>query len=136
MSYCLTYEQRPSYLYVLVNGDNSLEAVMRYMADIAEECQQRDVTRVLIDDQLEGPRLQTSDVFSIAAEGSTNGLGLFDAIAYVDKDMGEMGEFAETVAVNRGMPVAIFSDVDSADRWLCNRSISTDDTGVFMDENR
>ena len=133
MSYCLTYEERPSYLYVVVTGDNSLEPVTRYMAEITHECQRRDMGRVLIDDQLKAPRLQADDVFSIAADGSTNGLGLFDAIAYVDKDMGEMGDFAETVALKRGMPVASFSDVD---QWLLNCSSRNDDTGIFMDENR
>ena len=31
-------------------------------------------------------------------------MGIFEAMAYVDPQMGQMAEFAETVAVNRGMP--------------------------------
>jgi hypothetical protein len=106
------------------------------LAEIAEECQRREIASVLIDDPLDGPRLQASDVFAIAEEGSMKGLGLFDAIAYVDKDMGEMGDFAETVAVNRGMPVAVFSDIESADQWLLEQTTSDNNTGIFMNKNR
>ena len=45
-------------------------------------------------------------------------MGVFDAIAYVDREMGSMGEFAETVAVNRGMPVAFFDNEEDAVDWL------------------
>ena len=83
-----------------------------------EECLRRHRTRVLIVEKLDGPRLDVMDVFSIASEGSLNALGEFDAMAYVDPRMGAMGEFAETVAVNRGMPVAFFNNVGQAERWL------------------
>lgn len=92
---------------------------MRYMADIHRECAERGCPRVLIEERLEGPRLGTTDVFQIASEGSAKAKGMFRAIAYVDVNAETKSmEFAETVAVNRALPVAVFSTAAEAEQWL------------------
>jgi hypothetical protein len=83
------------------------------------ECMARRAYRVLIEERLEGPRLGTMDVYQIAAEGADRAKGLFEAIAYVDVNaQGGQMKFAETVAVNRGLPVTVFASVDDAREWL------------------
>jgi len=83
------------------------------------ECMARRVYRVLIEERLEGPRLGTMDVYQVAAEGADRAKGLFEAIAYVDANAkGRLMEFAETVAVNRGLPVVVSASVDEARKWL------------------
>jgi hypothetical protein len=63
-------------------------------------------------------------VFEIASEGSRRALGMFKAIAYVDVNAeGDLMQFAETVAVNRALPVTVFSTVADAEKW-------------FLDEDR
>jgi hypothetical protein len=58
-------------------------------------------------------------VFQIAAEGSGRAPGIFKAIAYVDVNAeGDLMKFAETVAVNRFLPVKLFSSVSDAEKWL------------------
>jgi len=47
--------------------------------------------------------------------------GVFRAIANVDVNAGAILGFAETVAVNRAAPVAVFSSVTDAERWLLDR---------------
>ena len=131
MDYQISFEQRPDYLYAAVTGTNTQEIVLAYMAEILRECEQRECYRVLIDERLEGPRLGEMDVFTVASEGSLQALGQFEAVAHVDAQMGAMSEFAETVAVNRGMPVAMFGNVDDADRWLKLRRSSDDEQSVF-----
>ena len=84
------------------------------MDDILAECQRRDCFRLLIEECLDGPRLQALEVFSIASEGSMKLLGIFEAIAYVEANMGELRDFVETVALNRGMPIATFETVADA----------------------
>jgi hypothetical protein len=128
----IEYEDRRDYLKVTVAGTNSREAVMAYFADLREECLRRHRSRVLIEERLDGPRLDVMDVFTIASEGSINALGEFDAIAYVDSRMGSMAEFAETVAVNRGMPVAIFNNVDDAERWLLEQKSGVGQQDIFI----
>jgi hypothetical protein len=119
MSYELTLKQEPSYLHVTVTGLNSWENVASYLAEIMRECMTRRVNRVLIEERLEGPRLGTMDVYQVAAEGADRAKGLFEAIAYVDANAkGRLMEFAETVAVNRGLPVVVSASVDEARKWL------------------
>jgi hypothetical protein len=68
---------------------------------------------------LQDPRLGTLDGFKIASEGSRRAPGMFEAIAYVDVNAeGDLMQFAETVAVNRAVPVTVFSTVADAKQWL------------------
>lgn len=78
-----------------------------YLQDVVAACQERDCFRVLIDEQLDGDRLDTLEIFSLTSEGAMRSLGIFQAIAYVDPLMGAMAKFAETVAVNRGMLASV-----------------------------
>ena len=119
MSYQLTITEKPSYVHALVTGTNSRENVEDYLRDIMRECAARKCVRVLIEERLEGPRLDTLTVFHIVSEGSRRAQGDFEAIAYVDVNAeGNLMKFAETVAVNRGLPVMVFSSVAKAEEWL------------------
>ncbi|HXZ25219.1 MAG TPA: hypothetical protein VEI24_03275 [Nitrospiria bacterium] len=119
MSYTLTITPKPGYLHAVVTGRNSLENVKGYLADIQRACAARNCYRILIEERLEGPRLGIMDVFRIASEGSRIAHEPFKAIAYVDVfAKGDLMKFAETVAVNRAMPVRVFSSVIEAERWL------------------
>jgi hypothetical protein len=119
MSYKLTLDQRPTYLHAVVSGENTKSNVTRYLEELRAECSARNCFRVLIEERLEGPRLEATDVFEIAADGSSRISGMFRAIAYVDVNAsGEMMKFAETVAVNRGIPIRLFSSVADAEKWL------------------
>src|SRR5512136_2534738 len=119
MTYTLTIHPKPTYLHAVVTGQNSRENVERYLADVLRECTTHNCYRVLIEERLEGPRLQTVDVFEIAMEASRSAREKMKAIAYVDVNAdSELMHFAETVAVNRGVPVAVFSTLADAERWL------------------
>ena len=119
MSYRLTITPKANYLHAVVTGANTRDNVTGYLVDVERECTVRNCFRVLIEERLEGPRLDTLTVFQIAAEGSRRSRGQFEAIAYVDVNAeGELMKFAETVAVNRGMPVAVFTSVAAAEAWL------------------
>jgi len=131
VTYKLILERRPTYLYAQVRGQNSPETVLAYLAELMEECHRRDCFRVLIDERLDGPRLEAGDVFSVASEGAMNALGVFHAIAYVDRHMGEMADFAETVAINRGMPVKIFLALAQAEAWIEGQADDQNEQRIF-----
>ena len=119
MTYKLTIERKPSYLHAVVSGLNAKENVARYLEDIIWECVDRKCFRVLIEERLEGPRLGTTDVFELASEGARKTFGTIKSIAYVDVNAeGDLMSFAETVAVNRSMPVKVFQTVAEAEKWL------------------
>ena len=119
MSYSLQVLERPGYLHFVVTGVNSRETVERYLADIGRECAARGCKRILIEERLEGPRLDTTDVYMIAAGQAAAAARALAAIAYVDVNAeGRLMQFAEDVAVNRAVPVKVFASLEEAERWL------------------
>jgi len=136
MAYRIDCEDRGTYLYVLVTGTNTREAVLGYHQDVLAECRQREVSRVLIDERLEGERLSTFDVFDIASQGSRSAFAQFSAIAYVEAQMTDLREFAEDIAVNRGIPVATFTNLEDAERWIEAQAAGADEVGIFTGEDR
>lgn len=123
MSYKLTIHQKPAYLHAVVTGRNTRENVAQYLEEIRRESIARNCFRVLVEERLEGPRLGTTDVFQIVSEGSSKASGTYKAFAYVDVNAtGGLMQFAETVAVNRGLPVVVFSTVADAEKWLLNEA--------------
>jgi hypothetical protein len=120
MSYKVTFDQAAGYLHAFVTGTNSKQNVMAYLADILNECRSRDCFRVLIEECLEGPRLDMTDIYEIASQGQRLAPGRRPAIAYVDVNARSAAnmKFAEDVAVNRGIFVRVFPSVADARRWL------------------
>jgi hypothetical protein len=119
MAYQLRIKQEPQYLHAVVTGTNDADTVARYLDEVRRECIARRCYRVLIEERLEGPRLGTFPVYKVASEGSERARGLLQAIAYVDVHAdGNLMDFAETVAVNRGLPISVFPTVAQARDWL------------------
>ena len=122
MTYKLTVHQKPTYLHIIVTGENSRENAAAYIDDMIHECAARKCSRVLIEERLIGPRLKTLDVFQIVSEGSRKARGILDTVAYVDVNAeGDLMHFAETVAVNRMVPMALFETVAEAKKWLLSK---------------
>lgn len=119
MPYKLSLARKSSYLHAVVTGDNSRENVASYFDEIRRECIARNCFRVLIEERLEGPRLGATDIFRIVSDSGNRARGVLQAIAYVDlnAENGQM-DFAETVAVNRGVPARVFPTVAAAEKWL------------------
>ena len=119
MGYALTVLERPGYLHFVVTGVNSREAVQQYLQEIGGTCAARGCKRILIEERLDGPRLDTTEVFMIASGQSAVAARTLEAIAYVDVNAeGRLMQFAEDVAVNRAVPVKVFATVAQAERWL------------------
>jgi hypothetical protein len=122
MSYQLRIIEKPTYLHAIVTGKNTQENVAAYLKDLLRECEERQCFNVLIEERLEGRRLETWDVYQIASDSSALARGFFRAIAYVDVNAsGELMKFAETVANNRGVPMTLFSTVAEAEKWLAGK---------------
>ena len=120
MSYQLMVTQTPAYLHAVVTGANTRDNVKSYLEELLRECVRRGCRRLLIEERLDGPRLDTLGIFQIASEMSARAQGVFEAVAYVDVNaVGERNlRFAEDVAVNRGLPGRMFSSIGDAERWL------------------
>ena len=122
MSYQLQIIEKPGYLHAVVTGKNTMENVKGYLKELLRACEERRCYDVLIEERLEGRRLETWDVYQVASESSAMARGVFRTIAYVDVNAsGELMKFAETVANNRGVPMNLFRTVAEAEAWLESR---------------
>jgi hypothetical protein len=119
----LTFTEKPSYLHIVVTGQNSVENVVQYFDEIYRECKARKSSRILIEERLDGPRLGIADVFQIVEDLSKRVKGMFKNVAYVDvKAPSDLMKFAEDVAVNRSVPLAVFSTLAQAEKWLTSEN--------------
>ena len=119
MSYQLTIEERPTYVYARVDGDLTPANALRFLEDAHAACVKSGLTSVLLDMQLHGPNLPTTSVYEVISQRAAAGSKL-RKIAYVPyrTDDQSMAHFAETVAMNRGVNVRLFDSVAAAERWL------------------
>ena len=121
MPYTLKIESRSTYLFITVTGDNSFETVNSYLSEIHKLCQQQDCRDVLIAENLSGPSLPTSSIYELVSGKSRQPEQVVRRLAYVDTntehDQAAM-QFAEDVAVNRGISVRVFPTIQAAEAWL------------------
>lgn len=123
MSYDLTIEKKDDILWVTATGTRSMETVLGMSKDILTACVEKKVKKVLVDvRELEG-RLSTIEGYEISNQHfpKMRDSSKITHGAIVDIDLKEYEDsyrFFETVAVNRGFMLRIFSDPDQAIAWL------------------
>lgn len=121
MPYTLTVTQEHGYLHFRVCGVNSVENVRDYLREVYSTCLQRQCSAVLIEENLSGPSLQIAEVFAIASAGSSATAPAVRSIAYVDMNPEHSKsrmQFAENVAVTRGINIRMFSALTAAEEWM------------------
>jgi len=116
--YQISFDQRPEYLYAYVGGEHDSYAISHaYWTEVARECAEKQVKRVMIDENLT-ESVSVAEMYQIASEipGMFSGI----RIAFVDRhaDQAELNEFGELVAQNRGVTGKFFGDIPSAEAWL------------------
>ena len=121
MAYDLKTVREDGYLHASVTGDNTPEDVAAYLGRIREICIEHGLSRVLIEENLVGPRLAAIDIYDIVNAASVGVAPAIRRVAFVDTNAEHRFsnmKFAETVAVNRGVNVKVFRDVPSAVEWI------------------
>jgi len=121
MSYQLAIDVTPGYLHARVTGENSVETVLQYLAGVRQACIAHSRTKVLVEENLRGPSLDLVTIFRVIAGNAAQDAVLGLRIAYVDTNpehVVDRRQFAETVAVNRGIQVRVFESVAEAEAWL------------------
>ena len=123
-TYQISFEQRPHYLHVTVQGENTGETIRRYLIDIREACLRLKQRKVLLVVELQGPGMSMLDVYKAVAAGFDNVAGTGIRAAYVDLLDHSLANMllAENVAMTRGLPVRTFKDIAAAEAWLLSES--------------
>ena len=120
--YTIVFEDYPNYLYALVHGEKyGYEVLSGFLREIADECKKRNFKQVLIEENISATASQ-EDVFRIASELPEFGFSDI-RMAYIDRflEQKDMNEFGQDVAVDHGVDVQIFGDMESANNWLSRR---------------
>jgi hypothetical protein len=121
MSYTLNVEPKSSYLYITVTGENSYDNIVRYLSEVRDMCRKYECSNVLVVENLAGPSLDLLSIYDLVSKTSEQTVRAVSKIAYVDinpeHNANDM-EFAEDVAVNRGVFVRVFSTIHEAEQWL------------------
>ena len=127
MSYQLTLEARPAYLYAKVIGERTPENALRFLEEVYAACLKGGHTAALLEMAFSGPSLPAASIYNVISARAPEGAKL-RRIAYVqpvvdvddlsDVDHRAMPRFAETVARNRGVNIRLFPNVSMAERWL------------------
>lgn len=119
MALKLTHERLENYLFVRVEGEWTEKAIQQAIDDVAEVAQTHGHTRVLVDAlNLSAPSTELKRYLAGEHIAKT-WRGLQVAVAYPKElDTG----FTQVTAANRGAQMAVFWDLESAERWLMNDS--------------
>ena len=117
-SYSLTFEPRPGYLSVVVEGpEDTLAVSLAYWAEIAAHCRRHHVSRLLVLEKLETPS-NSEDASLLIAELPRMGLGDI-RIAFVDaaESVDLMVHF-ELEGRKAGLVGHVFGNEVAAVEWL------------------
>jgi len=123
MSYECIVQKKSEYLRVDVSGDWSpgkeLDDALSVWTQVAEACKTSGVLVVLAVWDVPG-RLPTMPAYQLGTMADSFELGhkFKLAIVHLNEDRLNDSLFAETVAVNRGFQVKMFSDEKQALSWL------------------
>lgn len=106
-------------LFVKTSGfDENLQEVEGYGLAILEACKEGNYARVLCDETELEYRLGTLDTYQSAVFLASQAPRLIKAAIVCNEKFVKDAHFWETVAVNRGLTVRVFKDVETARDWL------------------
>lgn len=119
--YTLRIEQKQGYLHARITGENTPEVTRSYVVDLIEACRRANCPAVLIEENLEGPRMDAGELYGIIQEYYAEFRSAIHVAAMVDVNPQRSDanmRFVEDASVNRGAEVAAFPTVEKAEAWI------------------
>jgi len=111
-----TIDIRDGYVFVYYDGQNDVNSLIALMNEVAEACKRENIHKLLADLSNMQGEPNFLDRFTLGVSGVWILRGISkSAIVYRNV---ESNRFAETVAVNRGLPTLVTHDIEEAKRWL------------------
>ena len=123
-AYALHLEQKNGYLHARITGENTPEVTRRYVVDLIEACKKAKCRALLIEENLEGPRMDAGELYGIIHDLHAEFRSAIQVAAMVDVNPQRSDanmRFVEDASVNRGADVAAFPTVAQAEAWLRER---------------
>ncbi|MBL8051528.1 MAG: hypothetical protein JNM46_09935 [Anaerolineales bacterium] len=111
-----TIEVRKDYVYAYYDGTNDVDTLIALMEEVAELSKKENVKKLLADLRNMSGEPTILSRFRVGIAGVRILRGM-TKVAIVYKKV-DSNRFAETVAVNRGLPSMITHDFEQAKQWL------------------
>jgi hypothetical protein len=120
MSSGFTLEPRDGYLYVQLTPGFEMtpESLSRVWVALCEDCRERGLRRALAEGDNVTRRLTPMEAFDIASLAARLLPGLSIACVFRGYTPDEQSEFFRTAAMNRGVRMEFFEDLNAALHWL------------------
>ena len=119
--FSIRFEDRKTYLYVHVSGEDSYETCLDALIQAAEKAQDLGIPKVLIHKQLSG-EISEGELFSILQKVVPMSIGLQVAFFDENRSHAEFNQLGELMAQNRGINIQMCSSLEEAECWLSERS--------------
>jgi len=129
MSYKINYDKEQDYIAVTIEGDFGLSTIKELAADIAGSVKRYNCNRILNDMRHARLTEGTFNIYNMPKIASRAGVEPRFKRALVVSKLSSDYHFLETVFVNQGHIVKVFTDIDAALRWLLNKETPKGEPG-------
>lgn len=129
MSYKINYNKEQDYIAVTIEGDFALPTLKELAAETVRFIERYNCKRILNDMRRARLTEDTFNIYNMPKISSQAGIEPRFKRALVVDELSSDYHFLETVFVNQGHIVKVFTDIDTALRWLLNKETSKGEPG-------
>ncbi len=115
--YHLTFEDRGTYLYAHLTGEDSFAASLSYWNEIGDQVKKLGHDSVLVHETLEGA-VNEAELFDVILDVVPSGIGIRVALFDENHDDAKINELGQLFASNRGAILRVFSSLQDAEEWI------------------
>lgn len=121
MPYKINYNKEYGYIAVIVEGEFTLSTLKELAADVARFIERYSCNRILSDMRHASLTKETLDIYHMPKNAEQAGIVPSIKRALVVSELSSDFHFLETVFVNQGHIVKLFTDINAAQGWLLNK---------------
>jgi len=118
MPYKINYQIEGDYISIRVEGDFALSTLKDLAVDVARHIEKHGCNRILNDMRQAKLTKGTIDIYNMPKTASTSGINNYCKRALVVSEQSSDFHFLETVFLNQGHNVKMFTDIEEAMSWL------------------
>ncbi len=116
--YKLVFDNRETYLYAVITGQDSFAASLSYWNEIADEIKRLGYSKLLVHEQLEG-NVDEAELFDIIMDLKDSALHDVQIALYDEhREDIPINALGQLIANNRGGAVRIFQNLNAAMQWI------------------
>jgi hypothetical protein len=118
MPFTIEYSQEADIIMVVVDGELSLSLLQELAGEVTKTVKKVGCRRILNDLRKAKPTKSTIDIYDMPGTARKSGVGLACKRALLVVEETDDFHFLETVFINQGHQVRMFTDLGAAESWL------------------